>query len=129
MQRVLLAIGVGIVCPYVLLGQNDSVGRTEELVRRCEGNASVKEQERETVVENAVLLGYCSGFFAGILSASPLAERLTGKPLFCLPKDGISIDQSIKIFLKFAQDHPQELHQSARIIVAVSLSLAFPCKK
>ena len=49
--------------------------------------------------------------------------------IFCPPPGGISLDQAMRIFLKWANDHPEQLHESARISVMLSLAQAFPCAR
>jgi len=46
---------------------------------------------------------------------------------FCLP-DQVTNDQIIKIFVKYLDDHPEELHQPASLLLVTSMRKAFPCK-
>src|SRR5262245_198198 len=96
--------------------QAGSDNKMEDLVRQCEQNGGAAEKdETKQLVGNIMGTGYCVGFFNGLLDASSIAQSVLGKPLFCLPDDGISGDQAIKIYLKYAKDHPEQLHQSARV--------------
>src|SRR5262245_34893199 len=106
-----------------------AAGRMEDLVRRCQGNASVRTDARDKLLENLMETGFCQDFFSGILSANAIATSVLGNSLFCTPPDGISLDQAIKVYLKYAQDHPEQLHESARSTVIVAFRLAFPCKR
>jgi hypothetical protein len=60
------------------------------------------------------------------LMVAPQVGRATSQ--FCLPADGISTDQAIKVFLKWARDHPEELHKRARLSLLIALKEAFPCQ-
>ena len=46
---------------------------------------------------------------------------------FCQPKEGITIDQARRIFLKYIAAHPEDLHWTAQTILAVALNEIFPC--
>jgi hypothetical protein len=131
MQRIALSLFLLVVCSSLAFAQNTETGGSgtmEELVRKCEGKAGSSRDATEKLIEDIMGTGQCIGFFSGILDANALAESVLGKPLFCLPKIGISVDQAQKIYLKYAKDHPEELHQSARATVAVVLMQAFPCE-
>ena len=129
MQRIVLCIATLFLFSSFAAGQDDSAGRMEDLVRRCQGNASVRTDATEKLIENTMERGFCFGFFSGILSANAIATGVLGSPLFCTPRDGISLDQAIKVYLKYAQDHPEQLHESARSTVVVAFRLAFPCNQ
>ncbi len=70
----------------------------------------------------------CLGFVDGFMSAAAVAQVINRKGMpFCQPKEGISIDQARRIFLKYIAAHPEDLHWTAQTILAVALSEAFPC--
>jgi len=45
---------------------------------------------------------------------------------FCMPAT-VTNDQIVKIFIKYLDEHPEELHQPASLLLATSLRKAFPC--
>ena len=96
--------------------------RTEQLVWECEGKQPVAAPE--------VGIIHCAGYVAGMLDMHALMAdgRIAGgRPQFCLPATGISNDQAIKVFLKWAGEHPEDLHKSARFSMLIALHEAFPC--
>ena len=109
--------------------KSGGVDKMEELVRQCEQKSSLNQDPKERLLENIFGVGQCFGFFQGLLDANSLTESILGKPIFCLPTGGISAGQAIKIYLKFANDHPEHLHQSARTTAAAAFLTAFPCQK
>lgn len=129
MSRTLLWVGlIVILCPHLARAQED---KTEELVRQCEPvlvaeAAVLREDRREVFAENQYDIGYCTGFFAAILDANFISQLTLGESLFCLP-NGISISQMVKIYVRFADDHPETLHDRIPITIAVALGQAFPC--
>ena len=132
MSRCCAVIALLLMCSAFAVAQNEPpvVARTmEQLVRNCDAKASSNSDATEKLLENTMGTGFCFGFFAAMLDATAIAEVVLEKPLFCLPKAGISLDQAMKVYLKYAKDHPEQLHVSARVTVAAALMQAFPCKK
>ena len=73
---------------------------------------------------------HCLGFVDGFMSAASVAQAINLKAMpFCQPKEGISIDQARRIFLKYIAAHPEDLHSTAQLILAVALREAFPCDR
>ena len=84
--------------------------RTDQLLWYCLG-------ERP---DGAEFLGkvICGRYLDGILDMHSMATTLAGaKPMFCLPPTGISTDQAMRVFIKWAQNNPAKLHTTARISV------------
>ena len=71
----------------------------------------------------------CIGYIDGIVDSNAMMQGFLGVQLFCPSPGGISLDQAMRIFLKWANDHPEQLHESARISVMLSLAQAFPCAR
>ena len=91
-------------------------------VRQSDGE---KLNDLETF-KASVCISYVSGFLdaTGIIhSARPQTQVL------CLPVDGITNDQAVRIFVKHLRSAPETLHQSGRISLLVALAKAFPCSK
>jgi hypothetical protein len=100
----------------------------EELVRSCEGRSSAEETTANGIIQNTFMTGFCHGYISGILSFNSVVRSNIGdKAIFCVPDQGISVEQGMKVFLKYAEDHPEWLHENSRIHVAAALRLAFPC--
>ena len=72
----------------------------------------------------------CVGFLDGFMSAAGVAQVINRKAMtFCQPKEGISIDQTRRIFLKYITGHPEDLHWTAQTILVVALREVFPCDR
>lgn len=70
----------------------------------------------------------CIGFVDGFLSASAVAQFINRTSMtFCQPQGGISIDQARRIYLRRINEHPEDLHLDARLILTEALRGAFPC--
>ena len=86
------------------------------------------EADRNSPVGAVEFTKYCVGYVAGINDVSAVFPAFGGRLPYCLPKRGISNDQLVRIFVKWAHDNPKELHESARSSVLIALSNAFPCR-
>lgn len=74
---------------------------------------------------------WCIGLLEGVADMNTLYSQgmLGGKEgAFCLPEEGIPDDQLRRIVVKFLEDNPKSLHQSARILTTMAFHDAFPCK-
>ena len=54
---------------------------------------------------------------------------LAGWSFFCPPSTGASYDQLRLVFIKWARDHPEEMHKGSRATVLMALAGAFPCEQ
>jgi hypothetical protein len=110
---------------FLLLATAAQASDTIELVRECEGREPIAQAPEFGI-------GMCLDYLSGMLDMHSLMSdpRIgNGRAQFCLPEKGISNEQAIKVFLKWADDNPAELHKSARISVLRALREAFPCSK
>jgi hypothetical protein len=98
-----------------------SAERTDQLLWECQG-------KQPSEMPEAGLLS-CSRYIDGILDMQAVMIGLGGSfPLFCLPSPGVSVDEAMRIFIKWADQHPGELQKPARVSVVVALNAAFPCR-
>lgn len=101
-----------------------------ELLRACAAvvkqadGINVSPQEK---VEAIYCLGYLSGFTDSMRLTTHFYEPQDQR--ICLPEQGASNEQLARVVTKWLRDHPNDLHESARMSVMLSLQTAFPCKK
>ncbi len=71
----------------------------------------------------------CVGFISGFMDAFAIIEGMSeGKVrFFCLPKRGVSNDQAVRVFVKWAAEHPGDLHTTARSTLLLAFGNTFPC--
>lgn len=95
-----------------------------KLVRLCEGTEPAAAPE----LGQFACAYWFNGFLAGYRAGEHEFERqgFKGQRLICLPEQN-TVDQSTRVFLKYTSEHPEQLHESARIVVFVSHMLAFRC--
>ncbi len=93
-----------------------------DLLRACERDSPGSPQEMADLM-------HCAGYLDGMLDfQAVLAVRHPQARLFCAPPGGISLSQARRVFVEWAQEHPEQLHESARVSVVIALSQAFPCE-
>ena len=81
-------------------------------------------------------MGYCAGFISAVLDtlnmweASDVYEKRTHDKdvRFCLPAE-VTNGQIILVFVKYMEDHPEQLHKPANLLLVEALRKAFPCKQ
>jgi len=70
----------------------------------------------------------CVGYIAGINDMAALMQGLNKTNLYCLPKkQGLETGQILRVFLKWLQEHPETLHESARSLFISAMKDNFPC--
>lgn len=93
--------------------------RTDQLLWDCQGQ------------NQAPMIGVsaCVGFISGFIDAFAIIEGMSEEKVrfFCLPKRGISNDQAVRVFVKWAIEHPGDLHYPARTILMLAFRSTFPC--
>ena len=71
---------------------------------------------------------YCIGYVAGFLDAYSVGTSFSkNEKIICTPKQGITNDQGIRIFVKYLRENPKVLHESGRMSLFVALAKTFPC--
>ena len=78
--------------------------------------------------------GFCAGFISAAIDdesmwrASDKEQKQTHILSFCIPQNGTN-GQYLQVFLKYLDEHPEELHKPANFILHEAFSKAFPCGK
>ncbi len=70
----------------------------------------------------------CASYISGVADMNALFTGTAGWGFFCFPKRGLSQEQQIRVFIKWAEAHPELLHETRRLGVVEALREAFPCK-
>ena len=92
--------------------------------------AAVRVSDGESPKSGSDLIGstFCTGYVAGFLDGmSVTSNALKAQRPICLPENGISNDQAIRIFVKYLRQNPEVLNQSGRVSLLIALRKVFPC--
>jgi hypothetical protein len=107
---------------------------TEHLADECRSAIRIHDNDSPSPDVNKLLtdtqdgnrcLGYVSGV-ADEFESEGLEDVKHPLGSICLP-EGVSSVQLVKIFLKFADAHPEQLHYAAPTVIWNSLIDVFPC--
>jgi hypothetical protein len=125
MKTLVLAVAI-VVSFFAATPTKAQCGMTgNDLQEKC------REQSKERS-DNWFEAGACDGYIVGVIEAQGFwsyvgdASRIRPKPYFCMP-DGVTNGQSIKVVIKYLDNYPEQLHESAVLIVMESMHEAFPC--
>lgn len=115
---------------------NFRAGLGEQLVTSCRAPAEVERSIGSTMpmkdlLEEFKKSGTCMGFIQGIIDSDTIAHTdKNGHPVgrnLCVPTEA-SEGQLAKIVVKYGDDHPEQLHLPAAVIVLLAMKNAFPCQ-
>jgi hypothetical protein len=99
----------------------------QQLAEQCD----LTDKGKRRVDDEVASIGgiHCMGFIAGVSDMlSVLKFRAMNPYQVCAP-DGITVGQLEKVFKKYADDHPEQLHLSAADVVSNAFAKAFPCSQ
>jgi hypothetical protein len=68
--------------------------------------------------------GYCLGFVSALLFTG---HWLAEPDNFC-PPVGVTVDQAIRVFLKYLNENPDRTHGRSEVLGRIAFSTAWPCK-
>jgi hypothetical protein len=114
---------------------NFRAGFGEQLVTSCRALDDVERSVGSTLpmkdlLEQFKKSGTCMGFIQGVIDSDTIAHTdKNGHPVgrLCAPAEA-SKRQLAKIVVKYGDDHPQQLHFPAAVIVLLAMKDAFPCQ-
>ena len=119
----LVAVTLLVASPSISYGGIDG----NALLIFC--NEAIKLMDDENSTYDVERTASCVYYVNGARAMHDLLktiDKIDG--LYCIPEGNIiSTGQSIKILVKYLQEHPEELHNPAIMSVAMSHREAFPC--
>jgi hypothetical protein len=95
----------------------------EELLWLCTGARAKNEIEK--VPQKLLCVAYVSGAFDMLR----LLNDFMDLKAVCAPANGLSNDQLSRVVVKWIENNPERMHESARMAVFAAVREAFPCKK
>ena len=131
MRYSLLAIAVLFVLGGVVAtnSQSEGVLTAGELLTKCTLEVrrldGVKLEKVSEALDVALCSAYLLGFNDGIRVESTLRFASGGR--ICLPKQGITHNQLVRVVVKWLRENPENLQRNARVEVYIAIGKAFPC--
>ncbi len=105
--------------------------RNIDLMWACQGRGDNYKIASENNMDAEIfgtfdLLG-CIEYLAGVSDMNAVFQAVTERGLFCFPEQGLPSEQQARVFLKWAEANPEELHKNRRSGVVIAFANAFPC--
>ena len=122
----------------ILFGGNPVLaGSGNELLDQCKGairTIDTKDYANADLFDVGLCFGYLHGSReAFVMSVTTLKiagtydNEVSKAALPCIPEQ-VEVGQLARIFIKYAQSHPEELHERDTLLVRRAFVKAFPCK-
>ncbi len=88
----------------------------------------VRSMDGDQILGDRFDIGYCSGMVNGVRNTIDYYSLLFNIDQMdvCIPIEA-NAGQLVRVFLKYLDDHPEELHENATGLMIASWSFAFPC--
>lgn len=115
-----------LTCFLSLLGTENSIAFTgNDLLDKCaEAGRYVDGGE----YADAGSINYCFGFIQSFVQTSIFTEGSTQPLYICFPfEDKFTLNQLVRILVKYLKEHPDQLHHQAVYLVANAFKESFPC--
>jgi hypothetical protein len=129
MRRILFTLTLIVVATVSLQAQSqDAKTSATQLVEDCSNfKLSVESSKQGPRISDLnptffFSSGECAGYMWAIMDFNPAIKW------YCAP-EGVTLGQLIKVFLKYMDEHPEQLHEDASLMLLRSLRKAFPCKE
>jgi len=117
----------------VLAVMSLAIAATPAYVRADTGN-EMADACREFLKERAspgkeFRAGVCAGFVRGVTDTLAAARLAAPEKIFiCLPTKGFTIGQATRVLMKYFDDHPETLNESAIVLAVQAYRAAYECK-
>ena|SRR5215469_14594732 len=105
------------------------------LLHNC-GEALRAYDTNHVINENTVEIGWCTGYVGGFTDGFDLRAEVESKTYaeyqtlhsmyICFP-DHSTLEQDIRVLVKWLNDHPERLQENASTLVFSALRAAYPC--
>lgn len=126
MRKGIRAAVLGIVLCHAAPGYAE--GNGHDLLRQCTQAVSAIGGSADPSTINFMDAGRCMGLVDGFAGAAAFYESQPGGPgAICFPEDGMTIGQSVDLVLRFLTSHPEQLHESATVLVFGAFLDNYPC--
>jgi hypothetical protein len=107
-----------------------------DIMSKCK--QAVRDVDNDTSVDKPPVksfdVGFCFGFIDGanstqqVWTASDKTNHRNHAMGYCF-SDAVTNGQMLRVFVKYLDDHPKELHEPAALLYIEAMRRAFPCGK
>jgi len=119
MKKLLLA-GLLVLAPQLALAEDEGIQAGMRLLRDC------KALDNED--DMSWMNGFQGGFCFGVINtwALEIAHSQDFNDDICKPS-GVTVGQARMVFIRYAEKHPERLHENFHTLIKDSFKEAWPC--
>ncbi len=130
-------IAIAILLSWALpAGAGAQTTAGADIISKCK--LAVRDVDNDTSADKPLIksfdVGFCFGFIDGansaqqVWAASDKTNHRNHAMSYCFP-DSVTNGQMLRVFVKYLDDHPQDLHEPAALLYIEAMRKAFPCGK
>lgn len=102
----------------------------QDLLDRCSASEKSLESKEKLSGEEALDAMWCMGYMSGLLDGFSVSDyRVGNAKVMCVPDEGLTRTQAMRIVNKWFREHPDALPKSGRRGALLALASAYPCKQ
>jgi hypothetical protein len=118
-----------LICVLLLLPVPAFGQSSEDMMSACRKVVDAQVSDQTVVLPTDFHSGMCWGAFASIQAASRIIYTDEPRPVLrvCAPASSTRT-QLVAVFMRYAKEHPERLHEGFFQVAWDALRQAFPCK-
>jgi hypothetical protein len=126
MKKALWMVLLAWTAGYALPGHTE--GNGHDLLGQCTQAVNSFSGTVDPATINFMDAGRCIGQVDGFAGAAAFYESQEGAPgAICFPETGMTVKQSIPLVLQYLESHPEQLHESATVLIFGTFLSSYPC--
>lgn len=101
----------------------------QELLNRCTASENSLDGKEKLSGGEALDAMWCMGYMSGLLDGFSVSDYKVGNAkVMCVPDEGVTRTQAMRIVNQWFREHPEALPKSGRRGALLALANAYPCK-
>ena len=126
MKRALCAAALGWIMGHTVPVYAE--GNGHDLLRQCTQAALSFGGSADPATINFMDAGRCIGQIDGFAGAAAFYESREGAPrAICFPAGELTVKQSVPLVIQYLEGHPEQLHESATVLIFGAFLANYPC--
>jgi hypothetical protein len=125
----LAVVALLVACSCGAVAQGSYFVTTDVLAEKCRTSIRASDNPATLTAKDWGDASFCLGYVEGALDSFESARGWNWSPKnesVCVPAS-VKGDQAIRVFVKYADNHPEELNKAAPAALWAAMHNAFPC--
>ena len=128
MKRLVIALAIPLLLGASFAASAAVTG--QELLDRCTASEKSLEGKEKLSGGEALDAMWCMGYMSGLLDGFSVSDyRVGNAKVMCVPDEGLTRTQALRIVNKWFREHPDALPKSGRRGALLALANSYPCKQ